>query len=109
MNIIILPKVLVYLDNLVFILFEKEYFGFLDTSQRYIDDLVDDIKTSLPVRLHKPAPSYFDKYGKNMEYAVFRKNKQTSWYVFFRVYRQNGEDVYQVRYIANNHVISHHL
>ena len=32
MSVIILPKVLEYLDDLVFILFKKEYFGFLETA-----------------------------------------------------------------------------
>jgi len=67
MNVIILPAVLDYLENLVFILFEKRYFSFLETSLYYIDDLVVDIVTNLPTHLHKPAPEYFDKYGKNME------------------------------------------
>ena len=70
MNVIILPDVLEYLDNLTFILFQKEYFGFLDASKRYVDELVDDIKAYLPAKPHCPAPKRFDKYGKNMEYAV---------------------------------------
>jgi len=109
MNVIILPKVLEYLDNLVFVLFEKGYFVFLQTSNDYVMALLDDIKTKLPTRLHRPAPSYFDKYGKNMEYAVFKKNRRTQWYVFFRVYRKNGEEIYQVRYIGNNHTIAQYL
>jgi hypothetical protein len=91
MNVILLPRVLEYLENLVFILFEKEYFCFLETAQKYVDDLLGDIITSLPKRPSKPAPQYFDKYGKNMEYVTFKKNKHTTWYVFFRVYRKNEE------------------
>jgi len=109
MNVIILPSVLDYLESLVFILFEKRYFSFLESSIDYIDDLVVDVVTTLPVQLHKPAPEYFDKYGKNMEYAVFRKSKRTQWYVFFRVYREKGENIYQVRYIANNHTVAQYL
>jgi len=109
MKVIVLPKVLDYFEELVIILYEKEYFSFLDTSQKYIDELFDEIKEFLPTRVHKSAPIYFDKYGKDMEYAVFKKSKRTSWYVFFRTYRENGEDVYQVRYIANNHLIAQHL
>ena len=41
MNVIILPEVLEYLDDLVFLLFEKGYFSYLETSQYYIDDLID--------------------------------------------------------------------
>ena len=109
MNVIFLPEVRKYFENLIPFLYEKEYFGFKDTAKKYVDDLFDDIENNLPTSLHKKAPIYFDRYGKNMEYAVFRKNRRTQWYVFFRVYRINGEDTYQVRYISNNHVIAQHL
>ena len=109
MNVIFLPKVLEYLDDLVFILFEKQYFSYLETSIRYIDDLVDDIKNTLPMKLRKPAPPYFNKYGEGMYYAVFTKNRRTSWYAFFRIYEQESKRIYQVRYIANNHTVAQHL
>ena len=109
MNVIFLPKVLEYLDELVFILFEKQYFSFLDTSIRYVDDLVDEIKDTLPMQAYKPAPPFFNKYGEGMFYVVFKKNKRTSWYVVFRIYEENGERIYQVRYIANNHTVAQHL
>ena len=44
-----------------------------------------------------------------MQYASFSKNKHTTWYVFFNVYDVGGEDVYLVRYLSNNHVVTHHL
>ena len=109
MKIIALPEVEKYLEDLKMILFEKEYFGFEEAAQKYVDDLFLDIKTNLPQKLKRPAPPYFDKYGKEMEYAVFKKNKRTSWYVFFRVYKDNENDIYQVRYIANNHSVAQHL
>ena len=109
MNVIFLPKVLEYLDELVFILFEKQYFSFLYTSIRYVDDLVDEIKNTLPMQVHKPAPQFFNKYGEGMFYAVFKKNNCTSWYAFFRIYEKDGERIYQVRYIANNHTVAQHL
>ena len=109
MSVIILPKVLEYLDDIVFILFQKEYFGFLETSINYVDELIDDITLSLPTRLHKPAPSYFNRYGTEMDYATFRKNKNTTWYVFFETYEKNEEIFYLVRYIANNHTVAQYL
>jgi hypothetical protein len=109
MKIVALPKVQQYLESLKKILFEEEYFGFEESAIKYVNDLFDDISTTLPIRPHKPAPKYFDKYGKNMEYAFFRKNKNTSWYVFFRIYKINEEEVYQIRYIANNHTIAQYL
>jgi len=109
MSVIFSPAVRKYFDNLIPVLYEKEYFGFKETAKKYVDDLFDDIETSLPTHLHKTSPSYFDKYGKNMEYAVFRRNRHTHWYVFFRVYRKDDEEIYQVRYIGNNHTIAQYL
>ena len=109
MKVIFLPEIRTYFHNLIPILYEKGYFGFRKTAKKYVDDLFDDIEANLPTRLHRLAPGYFDKYGKNMEYAVFRKNKHTQWYAFFKVYRKNGEKIYQVRYIGNNHTIAQYL
>ena len=109
MNVIFTKKVLLYFEELIIILYDKEYFGLLETSKRYVDELVDDILTNLPTKQHKPAPKYFNKYGKGMYYASFKKNKRTTWYAFFCKYRENGETIYLIRYIANNHTVAQYL
>ena len=109
MNVIVLPEVLDYLDDLVIILYAKNYFGFLETSSNYVKELLVEIKINLPTKQRKPAPEYFNKYGTGMEYASFKKNKRTTWYVFFETYEDNGEIIYLVRYIANNHTIAQYL
>jgi len=109
MKIIVLSKVQKYLESLRRILFEKEYFSFEDTAQRYVDELFDDIIENLPTRPKKPAPEYFDKYGKGMYYAVFMKNKHTSWYVFYKIEWKDDEEIYKIRYIGNNHTVAQHL
>lgn len=68
-----------------------------------------DIKQNLPVKLKKPAPAYFDKYGKQMLYATFRKSKATQWYVFFNIYQQKGETIFIIRYIGNNHTVAQYI
>jgi len=108
-RVLFIPEVRKYFDNLVPILYEGGYFCYLDSSKKYVKELIDDIKINLPTRLKRPAPEYFDKYGSDMEYAVFRKNKHTSWYVFFETYEENEEIIYLVRYIANNHVIAQYM
>jgi len=108
-RVLFVPEVLKYSENLVQILYEKGYFGFKDTAKKYVKELFDDIKMTLPTRLHKPAPRYFDKYGKNMKFAFFVKNKHTTWYAFFTKYDDNGEIIYLVRYIANNHTVAQYL
>lgn len=109
MKVIFLPKVQDYLDSLVPILYEKGYFGFVETAIDYVDDLIDDIETNLPTKQHKSAPSRFDQYGKNLHYATFKKNRQTTWYAFFTKYIENGNVVYLVRYVANNHTVAQFL
>ena len=109
MKVVALAGVHAYLEDLVHLLYQKEYFGFEEAARRYVVELFDDIKKNLPIRAHKPAPKYFDRYGKSMKYAVFKKNRHTCWYAFFKTYHSNGEKVYLVRYITNNHVAAHLL
>ena len=109
MKVIALQKVTDYLERLMLILYEKEYFGFKEDARKYVRDLYADIEQNLPTHRHRPAPTYFDKYGKNMRYAVFKKNRRTHWYVFFRAYKKDNEIIYQIRYIGNNHTIAQYL
>jgi len=51
--VIILPEVQHYFRELSYILYEKDYFGFLDASGKYVEELVYDIKTTLPIRFPK--------------------------------------------------------
>ena len=98
-----------YFQELQDILFEKEYFGFEESAVQYVRDLIFDIEATLPERVSKIAPPYFNRYGKELRYASFRKNRNTQWYVFFNKYRENGEVIYLVRYISNNHMIAQYL
>ena len=109
MRLIIRPEVVDYFLELADILYEKGYFGFEDAAVLYAKELFQDIQKTLPVRLHKPAPSYYDRHGKNMYYALFRKNKRTTWYAFFNKYEENRETIYLVCYMGNNHTDAQHL
>jgi len=109
MQVIFLPEVLEYFENLAIILYEKNYFSFEETASKYVLELYDDIVLNLPKKRHSPAPKHYDKYGKGMYYAAFIKNKRTTWYAFFAKYEENGETLYLVRYVGNNHTEAHHL
>ena len=108
-KVVAVPEVIEYLEKLVDILYEKEYFSFKDTSVSYVVDLFEDIITNLSIRRSKTAPSYFQKYGEDLEYAAFPKNKRTTWYVFFEVYKDGKELIYLVRHIENNHTCAQYL
>ena len=110
MRIIFAPEVNNYLDFLMETLFEKEYFGFQDSAYNYVKELVDDILSNLTTRQHKPASSFFERYGDDLHYASFTKNKRTTWYAFFTKYQdENGDIVYLIRYVANNHTVAQYL
>jgi len=109
MNVYAVPDVIKYLETLVDVLFDKEYFSYQQSAEIYVSELFDDMITNLPDKRHKPAPKHYDKYGKGMYYAAFVKNKRTTWYAFFTKYANNGETIYLIRYIGNNHTEAHHL
>jgi len=109
MSVLFAPKVQEYLYDLENILYEKGYYSFEESAIRYVDDLICDITINLSNKLHKPAPKHYDQYGKELYYATFKKNRQTSWYAFFSKYVENEEVIYLVCYMGNNHTEAHHL
>lgn len=96
MKVLFFPEVEEYLFELTEILYRKEYFGFKKSAVRYVTELVQDIVSSLDQKSQKEAPFFFKRYGKNMYYANFRKNKNTEWYVFFTIYENKEEKIYLV-------------
>lgn len=109
MKVIALPEVHDYLTELIQILYDADYFGFIEDAEKYVLDLLREIETTLPTRLRKKAPPYFKKYGKEMYYCTIRKSRHTTWYIFFSIYTTHNEKVFLVRYISNNHAIAHRL
>ncbi|MFA5619229.1 MAG: hypothetical protein WDA08_02865 [Weeksellaceae bacterium] len=53
-----------YLYDLAKLLFDKEYFSFVETADKYIDDIIVFILKNIHTFPHKKAPAYFSKYGK---------------------------------------------
>lgn len=109
MKVLFLPEVRLFFQELQDVLFEQEYFAFEESAVRYVRELILDIEKTLPIRISRVAPLHFNRYGKNLKYSVFRKNRNTQWYVFFNKYQDKGEIIYVVRYISNNHVIAQYL
>jgi hypothetical protein len=109
MKIIFLPDVQLYLQELVHILYYNNYFGTEESSSKYVRELWADILDNLSKLPKKEAPPSFNRFGMEMSYVTIRKNKRTSWYVFFIEYEVEGEIVFQVRHITNNYVIAQYL
>lgn len=110
MKVVLLPEVLDCLERLAEILYEKQYLSWERTAYKYVLELYDDIVATLPARPHRPAPPFFDQYGRGMYYAAFRRNRTTTWYTFFtRHETADGKTVYLVRHIENNHTAARHM
>jgi len=109
MRVIILPEVVDYFLELADILYEKEYLGFEDSAIQYVKELFQDIQKKLPNKSKKKAPKYFDRYGQDMFYTSFKRNRNTSWYVFFNIYKTKDDTFYFVRHVSNNHIIAQYL
>lgn len=90
---------LFFLDDLAKLLIGKEYFSFTETADAYIDDLVAFILKNINSTPHKPAPTFFAKYGKNLLYISYNRNSRTTWYILF----EKTATHYLIRYITNNH------
>ncbi len=104
------PAVEDYLDELETTLYDKEYFGFPDGARDYVHKLILDIRGTLPNRLHRPAPAYFDPHGVGLMYAAFRRNRRTTWYALFTRHKAaDGTTVYLVHRIENNHTAAQYF
>ncbi len=76
-----------YLDTLVFILYKKEYFGFIESSESYIDKIYDFIEQDIQNFPAKKTPKELKNFGSN--YIFYKSNQRTTWYVFFEQIKNN--------------------
>lgn len=93
-KVVISPFVVNKLDSLILILFEKEYFGFMESAIDYVDNIYDFILT---------IPSQNKKRTKKIKfgawYCSYKANSKTTYFITFDC----ENDVYLVKNITNNH------
>jgi len=107
MKILYDRTVKLYLSELIQTLYYKNYFGFRSFAQQYVDSLTEDMEATIHIKQKHKAPDYFTRYGNDLWYVSYPKNKQTTWYFFFTYHPDN--DTYFIRYVTNNHVAGHLL
>lgn len=90
----IFPYVEEALELLVVKLYEKEYFGFIQSAKDYVDAIVDFMFT-IPQLKHKS--THNPRYG--AYYCTYKHNSKTSWYISFDI----EGDLYNIKTIVNNH------
>ena len=90
-------EVILFLNQLAFKLFEKDYFSYFDNAVVYKDKIIDFIENNLTHFPSKKTPPKIQYLGKN--YIFYTTNQRTTWYVFF----EKEENQYLVTFISNNH------
>jgi hypothetical protein len=93
-KIVISSNVRKALDELVDILYYKEYFSYKKSAQDYINNLYDFILT-IPSLRYKTTLN--KKYG--AFYCCYKHNAKTSWYFLFDI----EDNTYFIKNITNNH------
>lgn len=96
-KIIITSEVISFLDELIFTLYRKDYFRFIENAEKYVLDIYEFIEEEIPLNNFKKTPKSLSKYGDF--YIFYQSNARTTWYIFF----SKKESVYLIKHIANNH------
>ncbi|QKJ62550.1 hypothetical protein [Flavobacterium sp. M31R6] len=96
-KIIFKNKVLDYFDELIYTLFEEEYFSYSENAQLYVDKIVDFIILEINSFPHKSTPQKLQYLGSN--YIFYKANARTTWYVFF----EKQDAIFLITGIMNNH------
>ncbi|MEO0059166.1 MAG: hypothetical protein RLZZ312_813 [Bacteroidota bacterium] len=95
--IILEKQIIDYLDSLIYKLFEAEYFGFVESSENYVNNIIDFIFDNMYTFPHQQAPKQLRSFGSN--YIFYKTNQRTTWYIFFET---NGTDYFITNIINNN-------
>jgi len=93
-QIIVKPGVRDKLNSLVHILYNEEYFAFIENAKQYVVAIYEFIE-SIPYQRRKLCGN--KKFGS--WYCRYQANRNTSWYIGFDL----EDDVYLIKFITNNH------
>ena len=92
-----IDEVLDYLDNLVHILYQDEYFSYLENSHNYVLDIYDFVDENVTSANVRKTPESLLKHGDF--YILYKSNSRTTWYIFF----SKKNSTYLIKHISNNH------
>ena len=86
------------MNDLIDILFYKEYFSYIENAEKYIVDLKNELENYIDVKQQYDSPKNFQNFGKF--YIIVSLNNRTSWFVFF----DKRDNRFLIQYITNNHI-----
>lgn len=96
-KVIFKEEILLYFDELISILFDREYFSYEKNAILYVDKIVDFITLEINSFPHKSTPQKLRHLGSN--YIFYKANNRTTWYIFF----ERQDSIFLITGISNNH------
>jgi hypothetical protein len=90
----ILNSVRLEIDDYITLFYDEEYFGFLESSEEYVNKIYDFIYTIPTLRRKQTKNNRYGTY-----YCSYKANTNTTWYIVFDI----DDDDYLIRFITNNH------
>lgn len=75
-------SVIDFLDELLYLLYEKNYFGYKSSASEYVLKIYDFIETSITVFPHKKTPETLNHLG--TQYIFYKPNQNTTWFIFLK-------------------------
>lgn len=91
------PPVLLYLNELVDVLFYENYFSIRESAIDYVIRLIDIAESKIVKKQHYSAPKAISHHGSWLIH--FNISQKTTWYFVF----EKNEDRYLVTYVFNNY------
>jgi hypothetical protein len=92
------PFLLKKLDELVKTLFKEEYFGFYESSEDYVNNIIDFIYTIPSIKYRKTSKNIYGNL-----FCKYKHNDKTTWYILFDKLDNN----YIINNITNNHSVDY--
>lgn len=90
-------EVIDFLDDLIYELYNENYFSYTENAENYVIKLIDFITNSIEKFPAKNTPRNLILYGS--KYVFYKANHRTTWYVFFEQKKQTV----LITHIFNNH------
>jgi len=88
--------VALYLSDLAFVLFQKEYFSYIESAMRYVDYVQDTIEKDIHTLKHHSTTDENKRYGTH--YVVVRMSRNFAYHVYFVM---KGDEYYVTKISSN--------
>lgn len=85
-------------DDLIFILYSRDYFSSIQPAEAYIDKIIDFISDSIETFPSQKTPKKLQHFGSR--YIFYKSNNRTTWFIFY----ENHDQRYLITKIINNHI-----